>query len=77
MSLLDNAKFVANFMIAQKWGDIAAKNELKDAVFKIHSISMGTSKVFHFSAYLPSGRCHDFKIVDGGKVLHEVLDSWR
>lgn len=73
MTLHENAKLIALYVLTNKWSVETANDELKDSVLKIHSIVMGSSKVFHFSFYLPSGRVHDFKVALN-KIDHKIFD---
>jgi len=73
MNLIESSKIVLTFILAQKWNEVVAKDELKDAVFKIHSVAMGESNVFHFTATLPSGRVHSVKIMEGMNIEHKIL----
>jgi hypothetical protein len=72
MNLHENAKMIAIIALTNKWNAKVANDELKDSVLKIHSIVMGSSKTFHFSFYLPSGRVHDFKICSN-KITHNIF----
>jgi len=73
MNLYDDAKMIAEQVLIQKWGKVAAVDELKNSTIKIHSIVMGTSDTFYFDVNLPSGRVHHFKIKDS-KINHSITD---
>jgi hypothetical protein len=72
LDFYQSAQIIAEDVLTQKWNITAAQDELKNARYKIHSIVMGTSDTFHFTAELPSGRIHRFKI-KGGNIQHDVF----
>jgi hypothetical protein len=74
MNLYDNAHAIAIEVLAQKWNRTVAHDELRDSHTKINSIVMGTSKVFSFDIYLPSGRVHKFNVSEG-KIEHRIVQT--
>lgn len=72
LNIFDSAKIIALDVLTQKWGTVAAHDELRQSLLKVHSIVMGTSDTFYFTMTLPSGRVHSFKI-KAGKINHEVF----
>ena len=73
MNVFDNARAIALSVLTQKWNATVAHDELRDSRVKIYSIVMGTSDVFKFDVFLPSGRVHKFSIKNSN-IEHKIIN---